>query len=133
LAAALSTGLPDLQTSIPKEGRAETLGACHAHESFNAWTDLVPRKNSTGPLLSYGAFLNSVGETLRWELLGSITFNLLKDVHMSVGTILLIILVLLLIGALPTWGYSGGWGYGPSGILGLVLVVVLVLVLLGRF
>ena len=51
---------------------------------------------------------------------------------MPLGTILLIILVLLLIGALPNWGYSGGWGYGPSGVLGLVLVVVLVLVLLGR-
>ena len=40
--------------------------------------------------------------------------------------------VVALIGALPRWGYSGGWGYGPSGILGLVLVVVLILVLLGR-
>jgi hypothetical protein len=48
------------------------------------------------------------------------------------GTILLIILVLLLLGALPTWGYSRGWGYGPSGILGLVLVVVLILFLMGR-
>lgn len=47
-------------------------------------------------------------------------------------TILLIILVLLLIGALPTWPYSNGWGYYPSGGLGLVLVIVLVLVLLGR-
>jgi Protein of unknown function (DUF3309) len=48
------------------------------------------------------------------------------------GTILLIILVLLLLGALPTWGYSRGWGYGPSGILGLVLIVVLILFLMGR-
>ncbi len=48
------------------------------------------------------------------------------------GTILLIILVLLLIGALPTWPYSTGWGYYPSGGLGLVLVIVLILVLLGR-
>jgi hypothetical protein len=47
-------------------------------------------------------------------------------------TILLIILVLLLIGALPTWPYSSGWGYYPSGGLGLVLVIVLVLVLMGR-
>jgi hypothetical protein len=47
-------------------------------------------------------------------------------------TILLIILVLMLIGALPTWPYSTGWGYYPSGGLGLVLVIVLVLVLLGR-
>jgi hypothetical protein len=51
---------------------------------------------------------------------------------MTLGTILLIILVLLLLGALPTWGYSRGWGYGPSGILGLVLIVVLILFLLGR-
>ncbi|WP_338720588.1 DUF3309 family protein [Devosia sp. XK-2] len=48
------------------------------------------------------------------------------------GTILLIILVLLLIGALPTWGYSRGFGYFPSGILGVILVVVLVLMLMGR-
>jgi len=47
-------------------------------------------------------------------------------------TILLVILVLLLIGALPTWPYSTGWGYYPSGGLGLVLVILLVLVLLGR-
>jgi hypothetical protein len=47
-------------------------------------------------------------------------------------TILLVILVLLLIGALPAWPYSNGWGYYPSGGLGLVVVVLLVLVLLGR-
>lgn len=48
------------------------------------------------------------------------------------GTILVIILILLLIGALPRWGYSSGWGYGPSGILGLVLIVIVVLAVLGR-
>jgi Protein of unknown function (DUF3309) len=48
------------------------------------------------------------------------------------GTILLIILVLLLIGALPTWGYSGGWGYYPSGGVGLLLVIVVILLLVGR-
>ncbi len=47
-------------------------------------------------------------------------------------TILLIILVLMLIGALPTWPYSSGWGYYPSGGLGLILIIVLVLVLVGR-
>ena len=47
------------------------------------------------------------------------------------GTILLIILVLLLIGALPTWPYSSGWGYYPSGGLGLLLVIILILVALG--
>ncbi len=51
---------------------------------------------------------------------------------MTLGTILLIILVLVLIGALPNWGHSRSWGYGPSGGLGLILVVVLVLVLLGK-
>jgi len=48
------------------------------------------------------------------------------------GTILLLILILVLIGALPTWPHSQAWGYAPSGGLGLVLVVVLLLVLLGR-
>ena len=48
------------------------------------------------------------------------------------GTILLIILVLLVIGAFPTWPYSAGWGYYPSGGLGVVLIILLVLVLLGR-
>jgi hypothetical protein len=52
--------------------------------------------------------------------------------NMSLGTILLIVLVLLLIGALPAWPYSGGWGYYPSGGLGLVLIVLLVLVISGR-
>jgi Protein of unknown function (DUF3309) len=50
---------------------------------------------------------------------------------MTLGTILLIILILLLIGALPTWPYSGRWGYGPTGGVGLVLVIVIVLLLLG--
>jgi len=49
------------------------------------------------------------------------------------GTILIIILVLLLLGALPTWPYSSGWGYYPSGGLGLILVIIIILVLLGRF
>jgi hypothetical protein len=51
---------------------------------------------------------------------------------MSVGTILLIILILILIGAVPTWPYSSGWGYGPSGIVGVILIVVIVLLLTGR-
>jgi hypothetical protein len=51
---------------------------------------------------------------------------------MSIGTILLIILLLLLVGALPTWPYSTGWGYYPSGGLGLVLIILLVLVVSGR-
>ena len=48
------------------------------------------------------------------------------------GTILLVILVLLLIGALPTWPYSSGWGYYPSSGLGLVLIILVVLVMMGR-
>jgi len=48
------------------------------------------------------------------------------------STILLIVLVLLLVGALPTWPYSSGWGYYPSGGLGLVVIIVLILVLMGR-
>ncbi|HEY4890917.1 MAG TPA: DUF3309 family protein [Reyranella sp.] len=48
------------------------------------------------------------------------------------GTILLIILILILIGALPSWPYSSGWGYYPSGGVGLILIIIVVLLLLGR-
>jgi Protein of unknown function (DUF3309) len=48
------------------------------------------------------------------------------------STILVIVLILILLGALPTWPYSAGWGYGPGGIVGLILVIVIVLALLGR-
>jgi hypothetical protein len=52
--------------------------------------------------------------------------------HIMLGTILIVVLILLLIGAIPSWGHSRNWGYGPSGGLGLVLIIVLVLVLMGR-
>ena len=48
------------------------------------------------------------------------------------GLVLLILLILLLVGAIPTWPHSANWGYGPSGVLGTVLIIVLILVLLGR-
>lgn len=48
------------------------------------------------------------------------------------GTVLIVLLILILIGALPTWGYSRAWGYGPSGILGLILIILLILLLLGK-
>lgn len=51
---------------------------------------------------------------------------------MSLGTILLIVLILLLVGAIPSWPHSRSWGYAPSGVLGLVVVIVLILVLTGR-
>ena len=51
---------------------------------------------------------------------------------MSLGTILLIVLILLLVGAIPTWPHSRRWGYMPSGALGLIVVILLILVLLGR-
>ncbi len=51
---------------------------------------------------------------------------------MGLGTILLIILIVLLIGSLPTWPYSSGWGYYPTGGLGLVVLIVIILLLMGR-
>jgi hypothetical protein len=51
---------------------------------------------------------------------------------MSLGTILLIVLILMLIGVIPTWPHSRSWGYGPSGILGVVLIILVVLLLMGR-
>jgi hypothetical protein len=55
-----------------------------------------------------------------------------KERDMTLGTLLLIILVLLLIGAIPSWPHSREWGYGPSGLLGIVLVIVVILLLMGR-
>jgi hypothetical protein len=51
---------------------------------------------------------------------------------MSLGTILLVILILMLVGVIPTWPHSRNWGYGPSGGLGLVVIIIIVLLLLGR-
>jgi sterol desaturase/sphingolipid hydroxylase (fatty acid hydroxylase superfamily) len=58
--------------------------------------------------------------------------NSTEELKLTVGTILLIILVLVVIGALPSWGYSRNWGYGPSGGLGLILVILLILVLFDK-
>jgi hypothetical protein len=54
------------------------------------------------------------------------------ELAMTLGTILLIVLILLLVGALPSWPHSRSWGYGPSGLLGVVLIVLLILLLTGR-
>jgi len=51
---------------------------------------------------------------------------------MSLGTILLIVVILILLGVLPTWPHARGWGYGPSGIVGVILVILIVLLLMGR-
>jgi hypothetical protein len=59
--------------------------------------------------------------------------TIIKGAKEMLSTVLIVILVLLLIGALPAWPYSGSWGYAPGGLLGAILVVVLVLALLGRF
>lgn len=55
-----------------------------------------------------------------------------RENDMSLGTILLIVLILMLIGVVPSWPHSRSWGYGPSGVLGLIVVVVIVLLLMGR-
>jgi hypothetical protein len=51
---------------------------------------------------------------------------------MSLGTILLIVLILMLIGVIPTWPHSRSWGYGPSGALGVVVIIIVILLLMGR-
>ncbi len=55
-----------------------------------------------------------------------------KEPFMSIGTILLIILILALLGALPTWSHSSNWGYAPSGGLGIIVIILIVLLLMGR-
>jgi drug/metabolite transporter superfamily protein YnfA len=63
---------------------------------------------------------------------GALNQVIVRRNKMSLGTILLIVLILILVGVLPTWPHSRSWGYGPSGGIGLVLVILLVLLLLGR-
>ena len=56
----------------------------------------------------------------------------IKEANMSLGTILLVILILILLGVIPTWPHSASWGYGPSGLAGTILIIVVILLLLGR-
>lgn len=55
-----------------------------------------------------------------------------QETYMSIATILLIVLILILVGTLPTWPHSQGWGYYPSGAIGLIVVILLILLLMGR-
>ena len=84
-----------------------------------------------GALLSTGAISRDRSETAARG--GSESFQVVeRNNNMSLGTILIIILILVLIGALPTWPYSSGWGYYPSGGLGLIVLIIVILVLMGR-
>jgi hypothetical protein len=58
--------------------------------------------------------------------------DLSRENMMTLGTILLVILILMLLGVIPTWNHSRDWGYGPSGVLGTIVVILLILILLGR-
>jgi uncharacterized membrane protein YkgB len=66
------------------------------------------------------------------HITGCIPLFNIEEPYMSIGTILLIVLVLVLVGALPSWPHSQNWGYYPSGIIGLIVVILLILLLMGR-
>lgn len=70
------------------------------------------------------------GVTFQLHLLTNI--NVKRELTMGIGTILIIVLILLLVGGLPVFPHSRSWGYGPSGIIGTILVILLILVLLGK-
>ncbi|RMN39440.1 hypothetical protein ALQ60_01166 [Pseudomonas syringae pv. papulans] len=70
------------------------------------------------------------GMTFQLHLL--INTNVKRELTMGIGTILIIVLILLLVGGLPVFPHSRSWGYGPSGIIGTILVILLILVLLGK-
>jgi uncharacterized protein DUF3309 len=83
--------------------------------------------HSYGPASGFVRIWVADGEGVR--RLGSTTN---RETHMSIGTILLIILILALIGVLPTWGHSRSWGYGPTGGLGIVVVILIILLVMGK-
>jgi hypothetical protein len=82
---------------------------------------------ATGTLLRRAELVCARGSAARYR-----RYELIAESGMTLGTILVIILILILLGVFPRWGYSSGWGYGPSGLVGVVLIIVLILVLLGR-
>jgi hypothetical protein len=103
----------------------------------------IRNKGSTEERRAAPAWPEGISNTKLWNcvVLGNKTGLLFQaalcrpdkeEIAMTLGTILIIILILILIGALPTWGYSSGWGYGPGGIVGLILIVVIILALMGR-
>jgi Protein of unknown function (DUF3309) len=80
------------------------------------------RARSTEPNWFRRSYCGDRAEYRRLETMG----------HTMLGTILIVLLILALVGAFPRWGYSRGWGYGPSGLVGVLLIVVLVLALSGQ-
>jgi hypothetical protein len=71
------------------------------------------------------------GAPTGWRNAPKLSLNL-KENFMSLGTVLLIVLILMLVGAIPSWPHSRSWGYGPSGGLGVVVIIIVVLLLTGR-
>jgi len=104
-----------LRSSVRRHPSNAFDGTCHAPSSYvNCSTALTASGQSTS------------------EDVHTAPLALRQGVAMSLGLILLIVVVLMLVGAVPAWPHSRGWGYGPSGGLGLVLLILLVLVLMGR-
>jgi len=119
----------DDDTSFHRQG--EFLGQVVSGISLNAglFTEALPVLCPGLTSVRYNNADEMGGAAKRRQRTAGPSGNLGKEPIM--GLILLVILVLLLLGGLPRWGYSRNWGYGPSGALGLVLVTVVVLVLLG--
>jgi len=86
------------------------------------------------PGAASGLWVAALGNRARVKRIGAQIAMLtrVRSRNMTLSTVLLIILILALLGALPSWPHSRGWGYGPSGLVGLVLVVVLLMALMGR-
>jgi len=79
-----------------------------------------------------GTFVHEAPRNLRANPVVTASKPIKNGGTAMLGTILIIIVILLLIGALPTWGFSRAWGYGPSGLLGIILIIVIILLLTGN-
>lgn len=98
--------------------------------------EFVERDHSTAlgihPLLIQVSDHSNQDVVSSWNGRSFSTCSLTGVMTMSLGTILLVVLILILLGVIPTWRHSRGWGYAPSGVIGVILVIVLILFLLGR-
>jgi hypothetical protein len=90
------------------------------------------RVSKTGSLSISSLIPRGRSSTTILAVISSDSLEALAQLRRAMRTILLVVIILLLLGALPTWPYSAGWGYYPSGGLGLVLVIVVILALMGR-
>ena len=125
----MNIGMGALWIPIRLPGKSESKLSDDGTEGKPVWPVGPLKRKPTWPIL---CVFGHVGFFISLKGARRLRLDDRKGLAMTLGTILLVVLILFLLGAFPRWEYSRNWGYGPSGGIGLVLVIVLILVLVGR-